>query len=434
MVSSVALVALLVSTRTLLALPAAAVDESTIRFVNVYSGAKTVTLQTSSGKLKTVGSGAATGVFSVKTGVTIVAISESGKNLAKISVTRPSSLIILSGLAEPVVNVFTDERPIVEPTKSMIRLVNTIAEVDTTSILVAGRTVATAKSGAMSAYVPITPGKLEIELRAGDDPLDSKSATIGPSTLTTAVSFGGGDLGAGLLVLAPISASVPNPPSTRAPTTTKTVPATTSTTSITVQAPKASTPVSTRPTCQSHPEVVQISTGVVTANTPTTVIQRQNPKRFDLNIASLSIRGPVYESGPPTNGELTIGGPGETITDIVWYPRSAAPGDPGVALILGHINYAATLGPFYQIGKGHGPAIGATITIRKADGKQLTFVVTSVDTVKKSDLGIGPACDNSTAPELRIVTCGGSELVIGPDGKQHYSHNVIVSARLQATK
>jgi hypothetical protein len=88
-----------------------------------------------------------------------------------------------------------------------------------------------------------------------------------------------------------------------------------------------------------------------------------------------------------------------------WYAGGPRPGQPGPAVIIGHVDW------------DHGPAVffrltelrpGDEVDVDRADGSTARFTVTSRRQVPKdrfpTDLVYAPSLD----PSLRLVTCGGS--------------------------
>lgn len=106
-----------------------------------------------------------------------------------------------------------------------------------------------------------------------------------------------------------------------------------------------------------------------------------------------------------------------------WYAEGAAPGDPGPAVIVGHVD------------SYHGPGVFARLStlrtndlvrIRSADGSLLTFRVRLVHTYRKSAFPTAAVYLGDGRPSLRLVTCGGAF-----DGvSHHYLSNTVVFADL----
>jgi hypothetical protein len=109
-------------------------------------------------------------------------------------------------------------------------------------------------------------------------------------------------------------------------------------------------------------------------------------------------------------------------TDVAgWYSGGARPGQPGPAVILGHVDSKDGPGIFIDL---HAVKAGTEIKIDRADGSSVTFTVTKVQKVAKTrfptDLVYAPTLD----PTLRLVTCGGSF----DRAKGSYRDNVIAFA------
>jgi len=106
-----------------------------------------------------------------------------------------------------------------------------------------------------------------------------------------------------------------------------------------------------------------------------------------------------------------------------WYEPGPRPGQPGPAVILGHVDSRNGPGIFIDLATARP---GTLIRIDRADGSAVTFRITRVSRVPKTrfptDLVYAPTLD----PTLRLVTCGG-----GFDRTvESYRDNVIAFADL----
>jgi hypothetical protein len=121
-----------------------------------------------------------------------------------------------------------------------------------------------------------------------------------------------------------------------------------------------------------------------------------------------------------------------------WYALGPSPGQPGGAVIAGHVD--STEGPalFYRLGE---LAPGSIVRIALADRTEVRFRVYAVREYPKTAFPTSLVYPRTPAPELRLVTCGGPF----DDQTGHYLDNVVVFARqsraplslpppLQATK
>lgn len=104
-----------------------------------------------------------------------------------------------------------------------------------------------------------------------------------------------------------------------------------------------------------------------------------------------------------------------------WYRDGPAPGDPGAALILGHVDSTSGPGIFFRL---HELRKGDPVLVRRADGTTARFVVERSATFPKSRFPAAKVYAATARPELRLVTCSG-DFAAG-----HYLDNLVVFARL----
>lgn len=106
-----------------------------------------------------------------------------------------------------------------------------------------------------------------------------------------------------------------------------------------------------------------------------------------------------------------------------WYSNGPAPGQVGAAVLLGHVDARGKPAIFHELPKAKA---GDTITVDRADGSVLRFVVTRVQQVAKAEFPTAQVYGPTDTPEIRLITCGGAF-----DRKtRHYEDNVIVYATL----
>jgi sortase (surface protein transpeptidase) len=104
-----------------------------------------------------------------------------------------------------------------------------------------------------------------------------------------------------------------------------------------------------------------------------------------------------------------------------WYAEGPRPGQPGPAVIVGHVDSTSGPAVFFHLSTLHP---GDAVHVDRADGSTAAFRVTSVSRIPSSrfptDLVYAPTLQAS----LRLLTCGGS---FDPATKR-YRDNVIVFA------
>lgn len=87
-----------------------------------------------------------------------------------------------------------------------------------------------------------------------------------------------------------------------------------------------------------------------------------------------------------------------------WYSQGPAPGDPGPAVIVGHVDSFEGPGVFAQV---RTLKRGAQIRIRRADGSLAVFRVTQTQEYAKRDFPTDVVYRGTGKASLRLITCGG---------------------------
>jgi sortase (surface protein transpeptidase) len=87
-----------------------------------------------------------------------------------------------------------------------------------------------------------------------------------------------------------------------------------------------------------------------------------------------------------------------------WYEEGPRPGQPGPAVILGHVDSKEGPAVFYALRR---LPIGSDIHADRADGSTVTFRVTGRSQVPKTNFPSDLVYGATLEPSLRLVTCGG---------------------------
>ncbi|MEU0042821.1 MULTISPECIES: class F sortase [Streptomyces] len=106
-----------------------------------------------------------------------------------------------------------------------------------------------------------------------------------------------------------------------------------------------------------------------------------------------------------------------------WYDGSAAPGQRGPTVVLGHVDSARLSGGravFYRLGQARP---GDQVEITRADGITARFTVDSATQVAKKRFPTEAVYGPTRTAQLRLITCGGTYSESGG-----YDSNVIVFA------
>jgi hypothetical protein len=141
-----------------------------------------------------------------------------------------------------------------------------------------------------------------------------------------------------------------------------------------------------------------------------------------LDITRIGVHTEVISLGLNADGTVMVpppdpGGP------VGWYRYLATPGEPGTAVLLGHLDSYQGPAVFYRLSA---PLIGDRISVARSDGTTAVFTVQSVQACPKSPFPSEAAYGSTAAPVLRLITCGGRFDRV----HRTYLSNVVVYAEL----
>jgi hypothetical protein len=140
-----------------------------------------------------------------------------------------------------------------------------------------------------------------------------------------------------------------------------------------------------------------------------------------LDVAQLGIRDqPLVELGVDGDGRLV---PPDSPAVAGWFTGASAPGEAGPAVIAGHVDSRSGPGIFFRLRELRE---GAQVDVGRSDGRTAHYRVSDVRLVGKGDFPTDVVYGPTPAPELRLITCGGSF----DRQARSYRDNVIVSAVL----
>jgi hypothetical protein len=200
------------------------------------------------------------------------------------------------------------------------------------------------------------------------------------------------------------------------------------------QAPAAQTASSSSPGSSSPPSSSSSrSSGATTppssdaGQTPSTSAAPSTPaalpssKPVRVRVPDRDIDGAVF--GIPLADDGTLPAPsGARKDDAAWFDGSPTPGEPGPAVIEGHVTYSGKPSVFFELGAVRK---GDRIDVDRADGSTATFEVYDVGRFPKDSFPTWAVYENTSSAELRLITCGGTV-----DAAGRHADNVIVFARL----
>jgi hypothetical protein len=104
-----------------------------------------------------------------------------------------------------------------------------------------------------------------------------------------------------------------------------------------------------------------------------------------------------------------------------WFDDGPAPGQPGPAIIAGHVDSVKGPGVFFDLSQLRD---GDRVYIRRADGTMAVFTVTTVHLYLKSAFPTALVYGPAPGDQLRLITCGGTF----DYQRRSYLSNVVVFA------
>ena len=140
-----------------------------------------------------------------------------------------------------------------------------------------------------------------------------------------------------------------------------------------------------------------------------------------IKIPSIGVDASVQQVGKKPDGSMATP---TNFEDVGWYDLGSKPGDPGNAVIAGHVNNALTTsGVFEHLSD---VKVGDYITVSDASGKTLVYVVFETDQYPVSEAPAASIFSGSGPSQLVLITCDGAW-----DASTHsYDKRFVVYARL----
>ena len=139
-----------------------------------------------------------------------------------------------------------------------------------------------------------------------------------------------------------------------------------------------------------------------------------------LRIPSIGVAAPAVAVGVEDDGEMEV--PAD-VRDVGWYRHGPAPGEPGAAVIAGHVDSREQgRGAFFDLRRLD---VGARVEVTDADGNVQRFDVVARRTYDKAVLPADALFARDGPPQLVLITCGGD---FDPAAGS-YRENVVVYAQ-----
>jgi LPXTG-site transpeptidase (sortase) family protein len=148
------------------------------------------------------------------------------------------------------------------------------------------------------------------------------------------------------------------------------------------------------------------------------VLAASTPVRVD--IPRIGVHSRLMSLGLQRDGTLQV--PSLAQAQVAgWYDKGPTPGEPGPAVIVGHVDTKKGPAVFFELAK---LKPGDTVDVTRTDGKVAAFSVDSVEHVSKAHFPTRRVYGEVPFAALRLITCGG-------DFEGHsYTGNTIVYGHL----
>jgi LPXTG-site transpeptidase (sortase) family protein len=141
-----------------------------------------------------------------------------------------------------------------------------------------------------------------------------------------------------------------------------------------------------------------------------------------ISIPSLGVRAKVVQVGRAPDGSIDTPS-SDAATATGWYSQGPTPGEPGTAVIVGHVDTQTKAAVFHKLSELR---TGKLIEVKREDRRVATFTVQSVETFPKTAFPAQKVFQPAEKPRLVLVTCGGAWV----GGQIGYADNVVVFATL----
>ena len=148
---------------------------------------------------------------------------------------------------------------------------------------------------------------------------------------------------------------------------------------------------------------------------------RATPEPVRVDIPRIGVSNSLIRLGRAPDGTVEVP---KAFGVAGWYAPGTRPGDPGSAVILGHVDSKRGPAVFYRL---HELRRGDEIRVKRADGSWLRFVVERTEQFDKQRFPTDTVYYPTLTPGLRLVTCGG----LFDPSTGHYRSNIIVFAALR---
>jgi len=166
------------------------------------------------------------------------------------------------------------------------------------------------------------------------------------------------------------------------------------------------------------PATTTTTTVPTTTAPPPPSVEAEAPDPVQVAIAKIGVNAPVIPLALEPSGALAAPARAE---DTGWWRAGPEPGEPGAAVIAGHVDSRRAAAVFHRLRE---LAPGDVVEVVRADGSRVGFVVDHLEQHPKAAFPTDAVYGDTAGSSLRLITCGG----VFDRSTGHYVDNVIVFA------
>lgn len=153
------------------------------------------------------------------------------------------------------------------------------------------------------------------------------------------------------------------------------------------------------------------------ATTPATV---SAPEPVAIRIPSIDVAASMIPLGLRADRSIEVP---EDFAQTGWWEDGPEPGEPGPAVVLGHVDSRSGPAVFFDL---RNLQVGDEVVIDRVDGSSVTYRVDRLEQHPKDQFPTEAVYGSTPDPQLRLVTCGGEF----DRSVRSYIDNVVVFASL----
>jgi sortase (surface protein transpeptidase) len=176
------------------------------------------------------------------------------------------------------------------------------------------------------------------------------------------------------------------------------------------------------PTSQGGPAPTAKAAPTAGGARPDRLLEPSEP--VTLSIPSIGVHTKIVALGKAEDGTLAVPQPGPNLNKAAWFKNSPTPGQPGPAIIEGHVDTEEGPSVFFRLGDLRP---GDNIHVTRRDRTTVVFTVSAVRDYKKSAFptSLVYGGQDLATSQLRLITCSDFDPSVG-----HHLGNAVVFAHL----